>query len=73
MSALPRKADILHRDQDVRFVPKADIQLSFDQFVGAAGQGERDGNSKRLGDLEIDNQFDFDGLLDWQKIGRAHV
>jgi hypothetical protein len=26
MSALPPKADIRHRDRDVRFVPEADIR-----------------------------------------------
>jgi hypothetical protein len=34
MSALPPKADIRHREWNVRFGPKADIG-SFDQLVGA--------------------------------------
>ena len=46
MSALPPKADLVQRDRDVRFVPKADIQtaifplrnaphtLSISTFVG---------------------------------------
>jgi hypothetical protein len=37
MSAIPPKADIVERDGDVRFVPKADIlrQLLFDRLVSA--------------------------------------
>jgi len=33
MSALPPKADIQSLTWDARFVPKADIGWSFDQFV----------------------------------------
>jgi hypothetical protein len=33
MSAFPPKADIVQRDRDVRFVPKADITL-FNHLVG---------------------------------------
>jgi hypothetical protein len=37
MSALPAKADILPRDQDVCFGPKADIaQTLLDHLVGAS-------------------------------------
>jgi hypothetical protein len=35
MSALPPKADIRPRDQDICFVPKTDIELSFEQFIGS--------------------------------------
>jgi hypothetical protein len=35
MSALPPKADIGWAHCDVRFVPKADIKLSFEQLVCA--------------------------------------
>ena len=33
-------------------------------LVGAAQQGDREGESKRLGGLEIDNQLHFYDLLD---------
>jgi hypothetical protein len=34
MSALPLKANMVRHGGNVRFVPKADISLSFDHFVG---------------------------------------
>src|SRR5262249_24129838 len=42
---------------------------SFDYLVGAAEQRHRNGESEGLGSLEIDNQFDFRPLYDWQ-VGR---
>jgi hypothetical protein len=36
MSGLPPKADIDHHGRDVRFVPEADIGVSFDDFVGTS-------------------------------------
>jgi hypothetical protein len=48
MSALPPKADIVQRDRDVRFVPKADIytaansrqsRIGADEFSVAIGAG----------------------------------
>jgi hypothetical protein len=42
---------------------------SFDQLVGAAGQGQRDGDAKRLGRLEVDVQLDLRDLLHWQISG----
>ena len=35
-----------------------------DHFVGAVENRERDCQTERLGGLEIDDQFDFRGLLD---------
>jgi hypothetical protein len=35
LSALPPKADIVGRNGDVRFVPKADIAFLFEQLIGA--------------------------------------
>src|SRR5215471_2926363 len=42
---------------------------SFDQLVGAAGQGQRDGDAKRLGGLEVDVKLDLRGLLHRQISG----
>ena len=42
---------------------------SFDQLVGAARQGQRDSDPERLGGLEVEEQFNFGGLLNGQ-IGR---
>ena len=35
----------------------------FDHLVGAAEQREREGKAERLGGLEVEDQFDFCGLL----------
>jgi hypothetical protein len=42
---------------------------SLDHLVGAAEQREWHSDAKRPGGLEIDDQFDFRGLMDWQ-VGR---
>src|SRR5690242_21126536 len=42
---------------------------SFDHQVGAAKQRQRDGKAEGLGRLQIDDQLDLGGLLNW-KIGR---
>src|SRR5436309_1895431 len=41
----------------------------FDHIVGAAEQGERNGEAERLGSFQVDNQLNFRDLLDWQ-VGR---
>ena len=38
----------------------------FDYLVGAAEQRERHSETERLGGLQIDDQFDFHGLVDSQ-------
>ena len=40
--------------------------LSFKDFVGTAGQRQWDGDAERLGGLEVQEQFDLSGLLNWQ-------
>src|SRR5262249_17530596 len=41
----------------------------FDHLVGAAEERDRNGKAERLGGLEVDEQLDLSGLLDWQ-VGR---
>ena len=48
---------------DIRY--KCHFQL-FDHLVGAAEQRQWHGDAERLGGLEVYDQFDFRGLLDWQ-------
>ena len=38
---------------------------SFDHFIGRRKQGRRHVESERLGGLEIDDEFEFCRLLDW--------
>ena len=47
-------------------VPIADIAALFDHLVGGQKNAIWDGDAKRLGGFEIDNQFEFGGLLYWQ-------
>ena len=51
MSALPPKADIRPRDQDVCFGPKADIFREFllDHLSSTGQQARRHGEPERLG------------------------
>ena len=54
MSALPPKADIDLRGQDVRFVPKADIggaakERLFNHLIGAGKERRRDFEAERFG------------------------
>src|SRR5579871_1515030 len=41
----------------------------FNHLVGAAEQYERKADTKRLGGLEVQEQLDLRGLLDWQVAG----
>jgi hypothetical protein len=41
----------------------------FDDLIGAAGQGQRDGDAQRLGGLEVDEELDLGCLLDRQVRG----
>jgi hypothetical protein len=69
MSALPLKADIAQDDRDVRFVPKADIGASLNNFVCAREHRGRNCEAERLSSLEIDYQLVLDRSLYW-KVGR---
>src|SRR4029453_17673109 len=74
MFALTARADMCGATRDVRYGPKADsctaaILSLFDHQVGAAKQRKRHGKAEGLGGFQIDDQFDFGGLLNWE-IGR---
>ena len=69
MSALPPKADIDRAHWDVRFVPVAAIRWLFDHLVSAPRQRQRHSDAQHLCRLQIDDEFDFRGLLHWQ-VGR---
>src|SRR5262249_55640458 len=69
MSALPPKADMVQRGRDVRFVPKADIGASLNNFVCAREQRGRNCEGERLSSLEIDYQLVLHRSLYW-KVGR---
>ena len=49
MSALPPKADIGTQPRDVRFVPKADIRILFEQLIGALLEKWRYVETERFG------------------------
>ena len=70
MSALPPKADISADDQDVCFVPKADITSGLiDYFIGAAEQRRRHGEAEHSGGLRIDDQLEPVRFDNWQLCG----
>jgi hypothetical protein len=54
MSALPPKADIVGRNGDVRFVPKAEVARLLDDPIRSCKHGRRNGDSQRLGAVQID-------------------
>ena len=64
MSALPPKADIGERERDVRFVPKADIAVSFDHIVSRHKEALRQSEAECLGGLEIEREIELRWLLD---------
>jgi hypothetical protein len=55
-----------------RFVPTAGVSRCskpsslFDNLVGARKQRHGQVEAQRLGSLEIDDNFEFGGLLDWK-------
>jgi hypothetical protein len=63
---------------DVRQVPfsticsAAQTESLFDYLVGAAQQCERDGETERLGRLEVDCKVDFGGLL-YRQVSRLRA
>ena len=67
MSALPPTADITLRQCDVRKVPSlTEVTSLLDHLVGATKERQRHGDAKHLCGFEVDEQFDFGGLLDRQ-------
>ena len=58
MSALPPKADMCGATRDVRFVPIADIPLSFDHLIRARQKRRRDGGPGGFGSLDVDKMLD---------------
>jgi hypothetical protein len=69
MSALPPKADIEWHSSNVRFVPKADScsaakQVLFDHLVGVQQERGRGREADFFSGLEIEDKFEFRGLLD---------
>src|SRR5262249_52565 len=70
MSASLRKRTCARLPRYVRLVPKADICIAadflFDHLVGSAKQREWKGEAKRPCGVEVDQKFNFCGLLDWE-------
>src|SRR5262249_1630855 len=66
MSALPPKADMVQRNQDVRFVPKADIGGSFDHLVGDGKDARWHRKAKCFCRFEVEHELEFSGLHHWQ-------
>ena len=64
MSALAPKADMCSARGYVR-LPKADINSLFDHLIRTRLQCRRHAKAERLGGLEVYDQLDFSGLLDW--------
>src|SRR3984893_3284019 len=68
-AAAPCHPAIVHRSDAIDPGSAAQRSCLFYEFVGAVEPREREGNPQRLGGLEVDDQLDFGGLLDWQ-VGR---
>jgi len=66
MSALPPKADIRPRDQDVRFGPITDSCSAANDAYSitsyAIEQPRRNSEAERFGGLEIDDELELSGL-----------
>jgi hypothetical protein len=48
-----------------RFVPNPEVAASFNHLVGCGEQRRRNGETKCLGGLEINDQLEFRWLFDW--------
>src|SRR5262249_53184811 len=66
------KADIGTQSRNVRFVPKADVNL-LDDLVGAGDQRRRNGEAESCRCREIDDKFDLHRLLYRQVRGRCSL
>src|SRR3984893_12048785 len=74
MSGAPPVATELRTSRISSFVPPTDSCTAantalFDHLVGAGEHCSWDGEAKRLGRLEIDDEIEFGGLFDWD-VGR---
>src|ERR1051325_7436119 len=58
-----------HRLDRTSFV----LAHSFNHLVGAGGEPGRHVEPKRFGGFEVDHEFEFSGLIDWQLGGRGTV
>jgi hypothetical protein len=63
------KSGIARRRLNVRFVPKADIDLLIDHLVGAGKQCRWHRDTESLSGLKIDGQFILSRCLHWH-VGR---
>ena len=71
-SALPPKADIRPRDQDVCFGPKADMaDLLLDRLVSLSEHRGRYAEPEGLGSLEIDDSSNLVGCWTGRSAGLA--
>ena len=68
MSALPPKADIRPRDQDVCFGPITEVTSLLDHLVSGHLQRQRQLEAECLGRLEVDDELEFRRLL-YRKVG----
>jgi hypothetical protein len=69
MSALPRKQICAVQGEMSALCQKRTLRHSFDHLVGALLQKQWHVQPKRLGGLEVDDQFELGRDLDW-KVGR---
>src|SRR6185369_15937668 len=69
MSALGQKQTCAAQNDMSALPPIADINALFDHLIGASEQRWRHSEADRLSGLEVDDQFEFGGLLN-RKITR---
>ena len=60
------KAGPSNASREKRTHAQKNLLFSLDHLVGAAEQRQRNGDAERLSRLEINNHFNFCGLLNWK-------